>query len=82
MITQDDIDAFKDDEPSSDAQKIQNAIELAVQFGGVDGAHHKDWVIDQMVRILAGDRYDQIVRDACNGEDGPESYTWETGIAP
>lgn len=61
---------------------IEEAIEIAVKYGGCDGAHHKDWVIDQMVRKLAGDRYHQIVAEARAGEDGPETYDWEVGIAP
>lgn len=48
----------------TEQQKIDKAIEIAVQHGGHDGAHHKDWVIDQMVRVLAGDDYDTIVADA------------------
>lgn len=60
----------------------QKAIELAVEYGGCDGAHHKMWVIDQMVRTLAGSRYDDIVADAKAGEDGPETYEWDEGIAP
>jgi hypothetical protein len=63
-------------------ERIDAAISLAVQFGGIDGDHHKAWVIDQMVRALAADAYDEIVRDACDGDDGPETYTWEEGIAP
>ena len=35
-----------------------------------------------MVRTLAGDRYEQIVKDACDGEDGPNTYEWNEGIAP
>lgn len=66
----------------TETERINEAIELAVRYGGIDGAHHKDWVIDQMVRVLAGERYEQIVREACDGEDGPDTYTWETGIAP
>ncbi len=62
--------------------RIQEAIDLCVQYGGIDGAHHKDWVLDQMVRKLAGDRYEQIVKDACAGDDGPNTYTWDCGIAP
>lgn len=58
------------------------AIRIAVRYGGIDGEHHKAWVIDQMVRSLAGDRYIQIVADACNGEDGPHTYKWDFGIAP
>jgi len=65
-----------------DEERIEKAIELAVQYGGFDGVHHKAWVIDQMVRILAGDDYDQLVTDAKDGEDGPETYDWDEGIAP
>lgn len=56
----------------------ERAIELAVRFGGIDGDHHKAWVIDQMVRALAGDKYDAIVKEAC----GDGEYTWDVGIAP
>ena len=66
----------------SDEEKIQAAIDLAVKYGGIDGAHHKDWVIDQMVRVLAGEKYEEIVREACDGEDGANTYSWEIGIAP
>jgi hypothetical protein len=49
---------------------------------GIDGAHHKEWVIDQMVRALAGDQYETIVTEACVGDDGPDTYTWSEGVAP
>jgi len=62
----------------TDAEKIEAAIQLAVTYGGFDGAHHKDWVIDQMVRALAGDRYAAIVKEAMDG--APED--WPVGIAP
>lgn len=66
----------------SDEEKIQAAIDLAVKYGGIDGTHHKSWVIDQMVRVLAGEKYEEIVREACDGEDGADTYSWEVGIAP
>ena len=66
----------------SDKGKIEEAIAVAIQYGGIDGSHHKDWVIDQMVRILAGEDYDNIIKEACFGEDGENTYSWETGIAP
>lgn len=90
----------------TDAQRIQKALALAVAYGGVDGAHHKDWVIDQMVRALTGSpvavknakdchgkgytyleqgaspEYTALVANACDGEDGPQTYSWETGVAP
>ncbi len=66
----------------TDKEKIKKAIEIIVQYGGIDESHHKDWVLDQTVRILAGSEYEEIVRCAKYGEDGPETYSWEIGIAP
>ena len=86
--------------------RIRKALEFAIKYGGIDGAHHKDWVIDQMVRALTGcpmltgettpvhgksytyayqgesDEYLKLVADACDGEDGPDTYSWDEGIAP
>jgi len=62
-------------------KRVQEAIDIGVENGGCDGAHHKDWVIDQMIRALAGDDYDNIVKEDCDGEDGPDTYSWDYGIA-
>lgn len=66
----------------TDAEKIEAAINLAFRYSGTDGAHHKMWTIDQMVRILAGDRYEALVAEAKEGEDGLDTYIWDTGVAP
>lgn len=63
-------------------QRIELALAVAIAYGGFDGAHHKAWVIDQMVRRLAGARYDEIVTKACAGADGPTTYMWDCGCAP
>lgn len=62
--------------------EIEQALAVAHQYGGIDGAHHKTWVIDQMVRALTGDSYDAWVTEHKAGEDGPETYEWDTGIPP
>jgi len=62
--------------------KIKKALNMIASYGGYDGAHHKDWVLDQVVRILTGDNYDKWVADLKAGEDGPETYSYETGVAP
>jgi len=54
------------------------AVELIYQYGGIDGSHHKQWLLDQVVRILCGDDYQDWV-DSWNDEGGGE---WDTGIAP
>lgn len=61
---------------------MRAAIHIGLNYGGNDGAHHKQWTIDQMIRILAGDEYDRLVVESCAGEDGPNTYEWDTGIAP
>lgn len=63
--------------------RVQEALDIAVEHGGFDGAHHKDWCIDQRVRALLGDRYDSFIAHVCADEDGADDYErWNTGIAP
>lgn len=68
--------------PVSADNKIEEALESARNYGWIDGAHHKMWVIDQMVRRLTGDGYAAWVAAYQQGEDGPNTYTWDTGISP
>lgn len=68
--------------PTEATTPVEQAIEIAVRYGGIDGDHHKAWVIDQMVRALTGENYDAVVADACAGDDGPNTYDWDEGIAP
>ena len=87
-------------------ERIDAALTVAVSYGGIDGDHHKAWVIDQMVRALTGcpavnrvtidcngrrykynalgesAEYRNLIRDACDGEDGPSSYPWNEGTPP
>lgn len=90
----------------SPQERIQTALDIAMNYGGTDGDHHKMWVIDQMVRCLTGcptvkltafdvrglryeydvlgqsDEYRTWVTERKAGKDGPETYAWETGVAP
>lgn len=63
-------------------ERIAAALDLALKYGGIDGAHHKAWVIDQMCRVLTQEGYEDFVREAKDGEDGPETYDWDEGIPP
>ena len=38
----------------------EQALAIALLYGQVDGGHHKAWVIDQMVRLLAADAYPRL----------------------
>lgn len=60
----------------------QKALDLIRTYGGIDGDHHKQWVLDQVVRALTGGEYRKWVREFERGEDGPKTYEWDKGIAP
>ena len=66
---------------NTDNAKRQQALDLIAEWGGIDGGHHKQWLLDQLVRTLAND-YDKWVKEWEEGEDGPDTYQWDTGIAP
>lgn len=37
-----------------DISPTDGALMFIEMYGGIDGAHHKDWVLDQVARILNG----------------------------
>jgi hypothetical protein len=51
--------------------RVAAALRVIHRYGGIDGAHHKQWVLDQTVRALAGAAYDEWVRRHNDGDDGP-----------
>lgn len=56
--------------------KIKEAVEIAGEYGEIDGDHHKMWVIDKMVAVLLGEEaYEQWKIDM-RGEciDGEYEY--------
>jgi hypothetical protein len=65
-------------------KRIAKSLKLIMQYGQIDGAHHKQWVIDQVARALTGDddSYSEFVFACKDGKDGPETYPYDTGIAP
>ena len=75
------ISSRGDGVPSSEESKIAAALEVA-RYGTTDGDHHKMWVIDQMIRALLDDKYEDWVTEFCGGEDGPDTYEWDEGVPP
>ena len=69
-------------QPIGNAERIDKAIQISLDYGQIDGAHHKQWVIDQVLRMLAGQTYATIIEEYRNGIDGPDTYEWDEGIAP
>lgn len=57
----------------------ERAAALALQYGGIDGSHHKQWLIDQMLRTLCGAAYPDVMA-VYNSDE--EYDSWDEGIAP
>ncbi len=67
---------------STPGTRIEKALDIIGSYGSIDGDHHKAWVLDQVLRSLTGDVYDLWLERFCRGEDGPDTYEWDTGVAP
>lgn len=65
-------------------QKSDEAILKLLNLGGFDGSHHKMYALDQVLRILAGSRYDEIIAiyEQPLSDNPDDCYEWDTGIAP
>lgn len=63
-------------------KRTEDAMEVIERFGGIQGDHHRCWVLDQAARFIKGPDYDQWVVAMKAGEDGPDSYEYDVGIAP
>lgn len=86
--------------------KNREALDLIAEYGGIDGGHHKQWLLDQVVRVLTGCpvvtgtavdcngkpyAYDRLGESKAylrwrrlhaDGEDGPDTYSWDEGVPP
>lgn len=77
---------IKDNQPKlldSFRIRIYEAVNLAFRYGNIEGGHHRKWVINEMLKCLLGEEVYRIrVLDYEKGEDGLDTYEWDTGIAP
>jgi hypothetical protein len=62
--------------------QLREALATLEDLGCFDGAHHKQYAIDRIARALTGDGYEAWVLSMCDGDDGPNTYSWGEGIAP
>ena len=58
----------------------QRVLDLIVDYGWIDGSHHKQWVLDQIMRVILGADYDSFIESYMSDEDG--MIDWDRGIAP
>jgi len=66
-----------------ESEKITKAVGIISDYGSIDGAHHKQWVLNEVLKTLLGPGvYEKWLTAYCNGEYGPDTYEWDVGIAP
>lgn len=57
--------------PFKDYSEKDWGLYFISHYGGIDGSHHKDWVMDQVARILNGT---EIIIKLATWENGHEEY--------
>lgn len=61
-------------------ERIKQAHTIAERFGGIHELHHKQWVVDQMLRAMLGEEAYATWVDSMNADK--EYEPWDIGIAP
>lgn len=56
---------------------LGHAMDMIDCYGGIDGADHKQWVLDRVARLLLGRHY-----NVWCAERAADGYDWDCGIAP
>lgn len=62
---------------TNEQERITKALDYAGQYGQIDGAHHKAWVIDQVVRALTGCPMVRMVNHRASTPDGKGFMDYE-----
>lgn len=66
---------------STAEERIDMAMNVIERYGSFEGDHHKQWVLDQVVRALLGQKgYEEWVSGM--NDNGGDYDPWDAGIAP
>lgn len=63
---------------------VEKALNVIASYGWIDGAHHKQWVLDQVARALTetDEGYQKWREQFIERFENDEYDHWEEGIAP
>jgi hypothetical protein len=62
--------------PYANYTRADWALEFIAAYGQIDGAHHKQWVLDQVARILNGT---PVILTLASWADGKQEYRSNLG---
>jgi len=54
-------------------------LDFITKWGEFDGGHHKQWVLDQLLRMILKEEYEEYI-SYFNRDDNYDA--WDEGIAP
>lgn len=60
----------------------EDALELINNYAFIDGAHHKQWLLDQIARKILGDGYEDWRKTWLEQDGSWTTDHWDEGIAP
>lgn len=65
----------------TDAEKLAEILELAISYAGVDGSHHKQYALVEIVKVGFGENFDAWYEAYLGRDDnGDRIYCeWEEG---
>lgn len=66
-----------EDSPMKDWTRVDIAMNFVERYGGIDGDHHKAWVLDQVARALKGAPI--IDLRIASWSTGETNLRWELG---
>ena len=59
----------------------EEVLNLIKSYAMVNSVENYQWILDQIVQILAED-YNEFIAEYSDGDDGPFTFTWEKGKPP
>lgn len=57
------------DTPFANYTKLDWVEEITLDYGWIDGAHHKTWVLDQIMRVIKGCEIEVRLAKWSNGQE-------------
>lgn len=61
-------------------ERITKAAATIARYGMIDGAHHKQWLLDQALRLMLTE--EQYAAWIAEMNSDPDYAPWDVGIAP
>lgn len=68
--------------PTEHEVAFEAAMALIVDYGMIDGTHHKQWLLDQIVRTILGEYYDLWLASYNESAKNNNCDLWDQGIEP